>query len=151
MKTIKIKDQSRACNGCTACCDGWLNANINGTPMYRGRRCQWVGEKGCEIYSERPKDPCHTYRCIWLDDKNVPHWMKPSLANVILSKRKTKHNEIEYIEMLEMGKQVDSTILNWVLQRYILANVNIRYQVGGGWNCVGTKEFVEALNEDHHG
>lgn len=141
----EVKKQ-RSCDGCTACCDGWLHATIHGIPMYPGRKCQWVGEKGCEIYPQRPKDPCHSFKCGWLENNNIPHWMKPSLSNVILVNRKTKNKEIDYVEVKEMGQKMDSTILNWLIQFYVFKNINIYYQVDGGWNWFGSNEFVEDLN-----
>lgn len=145
MKVIPIHNATRACDGCTACCEGWLFANIKGYSMYRGRKCQFLGENKCNDYQNRPKDPCKTFKCTWLVDLEIPHWMKPNLSNVIIVNKKTKKLGIDYLEVVEMGNKIDSEILNFIIHYSLKNKLNLYYQVNYGWNYLGSNEFIEEI------
>lgn len=132
----------RECKECTKCCEGWLHATINGHAMYKGRKCFYLESK-CTIYPNRPKDPCCNFQCSWLIDNEIPAWLKPSLSNVIIHKR--KHENIEYYFVIETGVKMDSTVLNWLITFALSNNKNIMYEIDGGINKMGSKEFL-ALN-----
>lgn len=132
------------CGTCTACCDGWLHGKAHGIPFYRGRKCNFVTDDGCSIYSERPDDPCKKFNCEWLSNKAMPLWMRPDKSKVILVNKEFKG--LKYLEMLETGQKVDSSILSWVLQICLNNNVNIAYEVGGGINYFGSTEFINAIS-----
>lgn len=74
----------RNCGDCTACCDGWLTADINGQKLSPGSPCPNVSSQGCEIYETRPHSPCRTFKCHWLLDSSLPSWLRPSKSKVIL-------------------------------------------------------------------
>ena len=145
MKTIPILDISRSCNGCTACCDGWLPGEAHGHEFYPGRKCHFVSDEGCTIYDQRPYDPCHTFKCEWLVNKNFPEWLKPNLSGVIFVRRNIKN--IPYIHAHEAGRKMDSEILSWFVMSH--ANglfTNIGYNLNGGSNFIGQREFLDALS-----
>jgi len=74
----------RQCGECTACCEGWLKSSVTG--MSPGKPCKFNTRQGCAIYSSRPYEPCRNFVCAWLeDDSNLPDWMRPDLAGVIVS------------------------------------------------------------------
>ena len=73
----------RSCGDCTACCDGWLKAEINGKKIHPGVGCEHASG-GCGIYETRPVRPCRTFMCQWLLNPNMPEWLKPSRSKVIL-------------------------------------------------------------------
>jgi hypothetical protein len=146
MKTIPIVSADRTCGDCTLCCEGWLTNNIHGYEMWPGRKCQFVSpDEGCSIYEDRPVS-CQKYQCQWLIDKRVPEWMKPNKIGAILK----KHNldGIDYLEVTEAGKKLDSEVLTWVFNSLVNKTFeNIKYQVSGGWNYFGTKEFFEMFGK----
>jgi hypothetical protein len=142
-KIINILPE-HSCGECTACCDGWLHGSAHGIQFYRGRKCSFVSDVGCSIYDERPDNPCKSFACDWLLNKMMPLWMRPDKSKVILVNREI--NNIKYIEMMEAGQKVDSSILSWVLQTYLHNNVNILYQVDGGINYLGSQEFINAIS-----
>ena len=47
MKEIKIT--KRSCDGCTACCEGWLMGEAYGNKFYSGCPCYYKSENGCSI------------------------------------------------------------------------------------------------------
>jgi hypothetical protein len=76
----------------------------------------------------------------------VPEWMKPSKSGVILAGKQRKGpdgSSQTYLEVLEMGKKIDATVLNWLFQLYLRTNVPMKIQIGGGYNWYGTTEFFD--------
>lgn len=143
----------RECNGCTACCEGWLHGISHGHYFQAGRPCHFKCEKGCAIYENRPENPCKTYSCEWLNNYEIPEWMKPNLCGVIITRRAWKNGD--YLSISEMGKKIDADVLNWIFLYHYTTDVPVRIQVNGGWYNYGHKEFLDemsrlkALKEDH--
>ena len=82
---VGTQAQSRNCGSCTRCCDGWLEGEIRGHPMYPGRRCHFVTAGGCGIYDERPQSPCRSFVCGWLQPGSaLPEDWRPDRAGVIV-------------------------------------------------------------------
>jgi len=131
---------TRACDGCTKCCEGWLQGEAYGHVFNRGRPCFFLN-KICSIYDTRPDDPCRTYKCAWLDDMQFPEWMKPDLVNVIINR--SKHNDMFYYVLIEAGSILDVKVLNWMIQWALNNNHNLMYYIDGGVNRIGSKEFME--------
>lgn len=78
-------NKPRDCQPCTACCDGWLQIVVKGTPVYPGKICPHSTGAGCNDYANRPVDPCVHFICGWrMDGSPLPDWMKPSNAKVIV-------------------------------------------------------------------
>ena len=137
----------RECGGCTACCQGWLSGVAHGREFYPGVPCHFIGCNGCSIYEERPESPCRTYSCEWLKNPDVPEWMKPSESNVILTAREWTHpdgSKHAYLNVVEMGKKIDSSVLNWLFRLYLRTQIPMKIQIDGGLNWYGSQEFFEA-------
>ncbi|NDB84209.1 MAG: hypothetical protein EB127_16065 [Alphaproteobacteria bacterium] len=139
MRIIPIKsDESgmkRTCNGCTKCCEGWLNGNAHGYHFYRGRKCFFLAEKNCSIYDDRPEDPCKTYQCAWLLDDKIPYWMKPNLVDVIITYRQAK--DISYVELTEAGSKLNVEVFSWFVQEYVKGTWNtITYTIENNLNYI---------------
>ena len=77
------------CNGCTLCCEGLLAINSNGIKASLDKPCVNLScNVGCNIYSNRPTDPCGTFQCLWLTDaEHMTPEMKPSKTKVIVQER----------------------------------------------------------------
>lgn len=135
----------RECNGCTACCEGWLPGYAYGHYFQQGRPCHFKCQNGCSIYEKRPEDPCKNYRCEWLDNMEIPEWFKPNLSNVIITRRNWRDGY--YLEVCEAGKKIDSTILNWIFHYHYTTNIPIKVQISGGWTNYGPKEFLDYIVE----
>lgn len=146
MTVIPIVSADRTCGECTLCCEGWLVNSAHGHNMWPGRKCQYISlHKGCTIYDQRP-DTCRSYSCQWLIDKNIPEWMKPNESGVILVFKEL--DGVSYLEATEAGKKIDSEVLSWLFSAVTKKIVqNLKYQVNGGWNYFGTKEFFEIMTK----
>lgn len=139
-----VMNYLRKCDGCTACCEGWLHGQAEGQYFQAGRPCHFKCEKGCSIYENRPENPCRTYECEWKTNLEIPEWMKPNLSEVIITRRNWKNGE--YLEINEMGNTIKSVVLNWLFIHHCTTGVPIRVQVSGGWNNFGPKEFLNEMN-----
>jgi hypothetical protein len=144
MKTIQIKSNKRDCGDCTLCCQGYLNGEAHGHAFFRGTPCFFL-EKKCTIYSSRPKDPCVNYNCSWLIDENIPSWMKPNLIGAIIDKRNV--DGINYYCIIEAGKKLDASVLNYMILYCINNNLNLLYTIEGGNYRIGSKEFLNLIDK----
>lgn len=129
----------RTCDGCSKCCEGALRGHAYQHNFYPGKPCHFLGE-GCSIYADRPKDPCQDYKCEWLASDELPMWMRPDLCNVITTKR--VKNGVEYYDIVEAGKKLDSAVLSWFVMWALSTQKNIMYQLDGGFNRIGSAEFL---------
>lgn len=79
----------RECQPCTACCDGWVQINIEGFQAWPGHPCPHSTGHGCDDYANRPHDPCRIFDCAWkqgdptLPDDFRPHECKALVMNAV--------------------------------------------------------------------
>jgi hypothetical protein len=132
---------TRKCDGCSECCKGWLAGEAYGHSFYPGKKCFYLQET-CSIYETRPVNPCQTYKCHWLASEDLPMWMRPDLCNAVVTHRNV--NGIEFYDVIETGKPLQADVLSWMTVWALNNKKNIRYQVNGGRNKIGTKEFLES-------
>lgn len=142
----ELPAMNRSCGECRKCCEGWLSGVVYGKLMFKGQACHYLGGDGCTIYEDRPEDPCRSYVCSWLDGDIFPMWMKPSMTDVVISRRKVSGTEILYYTIIEAGSKIDSGVLNWLIQWALSTGNNIHYEVGGKPYMIGTVEFIEKMN-----
>ena len=136
--------KQRECGNCTACCEGWLVGQSHGNYFQPGRPCHFKCETGCSIYEDRPEEPCKNYSCEWLNNDKIAEWMKPNLCGVIITKKDWKGGN--YLEINEMGKKIDATILNWLFTYHYSTDIPIRVQVSNGWYNYGPKDFLSEVS-----
>ncbi len=105
----------RACQPCTACCDGWVQMIINGVPVYPGRPCPHSTGQGCDNYQHRPIDPCGNFNCGWiLPDSPLPEWLRPDNGKVIVIFNKTRWNGLPVDLAVPVGKKIPPRSLEWL-------------------------------------
>jgi hypothetical protein len=138
------KPVKRECGSCTKCCDGTLTGEALGHKFFKGKPCHYVAlGKGCTVYANRPKHPCVEYKCVWLQNPDVPEWMKPNEVNALLNA--SNLNGIPYINLLESGETLRSDVLTWTIQYAITNNLNLMWEVNGGKHWIGSPEFNQAV------
>jgi hypothetical protein len=137
-KPAEENKPQRSCDGCTKCCQGHLSGEAHGHSFQSGKPCFFVGDKGCSIYTDRPHDPCKTFKCEWLAQDYLPMWFRPDLSKVIVTKR--VYDDGEWLEVCEAGQKMDSAVLSWLLIWAKNNNKNIRYQIDSGWNWIKNSE-----------
>lgn len=148
-----MNSSRRSCDGCTACCEGWLSANIHGHDMYPGKPCHFVSlGKGCTIYKDRPKNPCVGYQCAWIADEDnfLPEWLKPSESGIIITPRnwnvKGQKQQLTYWNVTETGKEMSATILFWLITFAEQNNISMEISVNKITHVRGPPEFHEFIN-----
>ena len=137
----------RSCGSCTKCCEGHLLGEVKGKPFFKGNPCHFLSiGTGCTIYGERPKDPCVVFKCGWLSSDEVPEWMKPDQINTIINFSFIKN--IPYVELIESGSALRADVLTWFFNYAMKNNLNLKWQVNGGYHWVGTTEFSEEMKKE---
>jgi len=107
----------RACQPCTACCDGWLQIRIHGVHVFPGHPCPHSTGSGCNDYEHRPVDPCVRFVCGWrMDGSPLPDWMKPANSKVILLFDQSSWRGMPVDIAVPVGKSIPPRALNWLKQ-----------------------------------
>ena len=110
-------NKPRDCQPCTACCDGWLQIVVKGTPVYPGKICPHSTGAGCNDYANRPVDPCVHFICGWrMDGSPLPDWMKPSNAKVVVLFNQTQWRGMPVDVAVPVGRRIPPRALNWLQQ-----------------------------------
>lgn len=140
---------NRECDGCTACCQGWLAGSAYQQEFYPGTPCHFLSCTGCKIYENRPESPCKSYACEWLINGDIPEWFKPSESNIIITRREyTKDDDTKekYLDVTEMGTTIHAKYLNWLFSYHLRTQTNLRIEVERGKTWYGSEEFYIATN-----
>jgi hypothetical protein len=130
----------RDCGGCTACCDGWLTANILGHDVAPGKPCHFRGTGGCTIYEDRPQDPCRGFVCGWLRKASpFPESFRPDRLGVIIL-AKPWRNRVAYV-LVPAGRAPDATLLAWMRQYSTATGTPFLFNLEGRPRGYGSPEF----------
>jgi len=146
----------RSCQPCTACCEGWLDIKIPAVNAHLGQPCSHCENNGCNIYSDRPKEPCQTFHCAWrLEGSLLPHTMRPDLSGVIVMTDQFQWDGEEVITAVATGTRIPARTFHWLCS---LAKLSSRQLVAiefkkdtqgfnGEFNLrtVGSEEFKQAM------
>jgi len=132
----------RSCGECAKCCEGWLSGTVYGHAFSPGRPCFFL-EKTCSIYQDRPVDPCRNYRCGWLAEDLFPMWMKPSLSNLLITRKDDEERKLSYYIVDQAGDTFDDRALRWLVAWAADTKANIEYRVNGELKRVGSPGFVD--------
>lgn len=109
--------QTRQCQPCTACCDGWVQMNIRGADVSPGCPCPHSTGKGCDDYANRPVDPCENFVCGWIiPGSPLPEWMKPTEAKVMVLPNKLQWRGAPVDVAVPVGRRIPPRALNWLKQ-----------------------------------
>lgn len=138
----------RECGECTKCCEGSLHLVVDKYTVNRSSPCHFLSKVnkcgGCTIYEKRPK-VCSDFKCAWLENPEIPEWMKPSQSDVILIDQ--DQAQVRYHEVVEVEKKIDPVILNWILLYAIRNKINLKYSVNFEANMFGSAEFINYMNK----
>ena len=97
---------SKQCDNCTKCCEGWLPGIVKGHDFYPGKQCFFLNiDVGCSIYKDRPRSPCKSFNCFWIQNIDIPNEFKPNNINVI---------QIEKTLFFLNNDKIKNPFLEWV-------------------------------------
>lgn len=140
-KIIPVQSLNRVCGECTKCCEGYLKGEVYGHKFYDGVSCHFLGNGKCTIYTNRPENPCKNYKCYWLENLDIPEYMRPDKSNVLMTFR--NNCNFEYVQVLEVGSTMDSTTLAHIIQYFLPKNINIECRVNGNYYYFGSIDFIK--------
>ena len=108
--------ERRSCGTCTKCCEGWLPLEVLGQKVKVGSPCRFIVDGGgCSIYDNGRPDDCVWFTCLWLDDNEVPDWIKPEnsgvIANILPSAFKEQGREI--LRVVPAGSAITEEYRAW--------------------------------------
>jgi hypothetical protein len=138
-----LQPQSRSCQGCTRCCEGWLSGRAHGHEFGPGRPCGWLGKTGCVIYSSRPQDPCRSFECEWKINSLIPPELNPKHSKVIMLSKWV--DQYRYIRMIECGQGIPSWVWEWAQKWHQETGTNFVAWSGTQPQIIGSQEFSEAF------
>lgn len=124
---MNLENNTRSCGECTKCCDGWFSGEIKGYAFGNidGKRvpCNFVSDgAGCTIYEQRPKSPCRNYKCEWLKNPEVPDHFKPSISNVMVTRR-----GFSYYVITKAGDEFNNEVIEWWTEYCKINNFKLDY------------------------
>jgi len=147
-----MKNSQRSCDGCTKCCEGWLSGEVRGNKMgptedvYSPKPCIFVNkDKGCSIYNKRPKSPCKTFSCEWINNPDIAEKLKPNAVNILPIKSKTR-NGIPYLAIIECGEKMDPDSLSWYILYAMSNRINFAWTVNGNTRWFGHPDFMNEMS-----
>ena len=134
----------KECGTCTKCCEGWLTANIRGHDMYAGKPCVFVEiGKGCKDYINRPKDPCKSFSCGWLQIEDMPEEFKPETSGVILHLKLNNGNP--YMVISKAPNNPTEQFLSWAIVYARSKNANILWFIDDKSWWIGNEDFCNQM------
>lgn len=140
-----MKDISRTCENCNRCCEGWLHGSVYGHNFYRGRFCNFLKNKSCSIYYDRPNF-CKEFYCEWMTDETIPLYAKPSISNLIPVYYKLKNHK--YLMLVSTDDPPDHKTLQFYLEKHYKKEIdNIVYCINNQFIVKGTDEFLKEANK----
>jgi Fe-S-cluster containining protein len=92
----------RSCGECTACCTGRLIGNAYGNSFNPSRKCVFLVQEKCSIYSTRP-DLCRKYQCSW-SEHLFDESMRPDKCGVIVTTKSI--NGKQFLEVVNLWDDV---------------------------------------------
>jgi hypothetical protein len=78
-----------------------------------GKPCVHQSADGCNIYPERPLNPCVKFNCGWLlEQETIPEFMKPSECGAIIMFPRIHGREA--ISAVPTGQEIPEATLEWL-------------------------------------
>lgn len=156
IELIADEGRARQCGSCTACCDGWLETEIDGNPVTVGKPCRHSTKRGCGIYETRPQFPCRDFSCGWIiPDSPLPDWMRPSQCGAIVFPWFDWKYQI-VINAVPVGDKIPKRTLDWLMayakeqKRPLMFVEHIRKgkkYVGTRWAGFGPPAFIKYFEQ----
>lgn len=96
--------------------------------MAPGKPCQHCTVQGCAIYESRPKDPCQTYQCAWLQEgSELPDDFRPDLCGAVVTLNR-KWNGWTVIRAVPTGAEIPPETLEWIKAYAVKLGMPLMFQ-----------------------
>ncbi len=107
----------KTCQPCTACCDGWVQINVQGLEAYPGKPCPHSTGSGCDDYENRPVDPCRKFECAWVKEGSVlPDDFRPSECGALVIDNILQWQGLQVDLAVPVGREIPETTLETLKQ-----------------------------------
>ena len=91
-----------------------MSGEILGNRVRAGYPCPHGSAKGCDVYAQRPEDPCRTFVCSWrVENSPLPDWMRPDRCGAIVLLSFSWQGET-VISVIPAGRAVPAKTLDWL-------------------------------------
>lgn len=138
----------RGCDGCTACCGGWLQIEVRGHRVWPGNPCPFCVDHGCAIYDERPSNPCRKFVCGWLVASSpLPEWMRPDRSDMIMLAANFSWHGLPVDVLVPVGDRPKQKALDWLMQFSAANKRLLLYQMKGEWFAFGPPAFQTEMSD----
>lgn len=119
-----------------------------GNDVHNPKPCFFV-EKGvgCKEYKKRPVDPCRTFQCEWIVNKDIPEEFKPDKSDTIAVYQVTRSG-IKYLLLIDAGKTMPSDILSWYFTYAMGNQINFAWKVNGFMRYMGHQNFLRDMEKE---
>ncbi len=145
---INIRQKTRQCGNCTACCDGWLKIVIHGQAVYPGKPCPYSTGSSCKIYPDRPEDPCKKFECGWLmENSPLPETWRPDKCGVIVLFSFTTWQGMPVDAVVPAGNDPSLELLEWMRQFAVAKQRPFFWRENGNWSGYGPPAFQQEMLE----
>lgn len=98
----------RSCGDCSICCEGHLIGNSYGNVYGNGKKCIFLVEKKCTIYTSRPT-ACKKYQCAWTQNL-IPEEFRPDLSGVLVTVQTNKETGQQFLKTQEVSDKINQEI-----------------------------------------
>jgi len=147
---------TRNCQPCTACCEGWLDIDNPLAKAHLGTACTHCTNEGCDIYNERPQDPCRNFHCAWRQEGSLlPYAMRLDQSGVIVMTDQLQWQGEDVIVAVATGSRIPARTFHWLcslahLTSRQLAAVEFKKDTQGfngefNLRTVGPEEFRQTM------
>ena len=107
----------RACQPCTACCDGWVQIKVKGCEAHPGKPCPHSTGKGCDDYDNRPVDPCRKFECSWVKSNSfLPDNFRPNECGALMIDTVLHWQGLPVDLAVPVGREIPPETLQWFMQ-----------------------------------
>lgn len=141
-------NNTRSCESCTACCDGWLRIEVRGHQIQPGNPCPFSVGQQCAIYEDRPHDPCRVFNCGWLIPTSpMPVWMRPDKSNVIFMPANFSWRGKWVDVAVAVGEHPKKKALDWLKHFAFEQKRLLMYQHDDDWFAFGPPAFQAEIKQ----
>jgi hypothetical protein len=137
-----MESLSRDCGSCTKCCEGYTSGGAHGVKFGNGVPCFFLEiNVGCTIYEDRPRHPCQTFKCNWLQNMDTPEHFQPNISHIMATRRGQN-----FIVLTNVGPNPNQEVIEWYKQDATDKGYNLAYRQNDKDLFFGDPDFVAKMN-----
>lgn len=104
----------KPCGDCAVCCEGHLIGSAYGNSYGNGKKCLFLVEKKCSIYTARP-EACKKYQCAW-SQSLLPDHLRPDISGILVTVQTDKSDGKQYLKTTEINQTPNNEVYQYLDQ-----------------------------------